>query len=762
MDCRIDTLEQEAETLSSTSDLATLIPVAKKWKDALEPFLAPGPNPALGVMRPFAGAVFLVRSHQLERHRPSRDLNGYSIPLRMAIYTSRLVGDSSHVLSEALTVDVLYLLGITAQLVQDQIDLQEDCHLFTSSADPDVLAELQDFLHLYNTGFSHTFDTAQEWLAESEADPGSSSHIMQALLSRLLQDTNNDSPRAFHASRVLSGLLQRLVNAHGWHTTRGEAWLQNLDILKSPTTNILGATAILLGLQDSLGTSKLVNILCNRLISDAASAEAQSEKTLAILVLLNATLSIYDDGDLPVAQNRLVFAVKQILSWTEDLPGTDHRLASEACYALQRLLPSIKDVYGTYWETALNFCISIWESIDARDISNERIPMIGMSLKLYSILRNLKDANDDLEDALTNLSEQLSHGMIHLLKIPRFNHRRRTESLPLTFVDDQLSRELAKVPLSHMKDDLPEFYALVASESRTVQSAAFDVLHRALPDAQQQISLDVVLEKKDAHLPEELLSLLLDAPTLSAFPDEELAEFPTTIRGYLLSWQLVYDSYSTASFKVRNDYTDALKSESYIGPLLNFLFDVLGHTAGHPINLSNFEPSKLRHYDLWIANDSETTENNMHWLLINTYYLCLKYTPSLAKTWLVDCKSKQTRIAVESWTEKFFSPLIIQDTMEDVAKWAEDQEVTEDEKELIVKVSKRSREVFAGYEIDDMMMQILIRLPAMYPLEGVKVEGVNRVAVSEKKWTSWLMITQGVITFSVCYSTFRRISCFPT
>jgi hypothetical protein len=46
-------------------------------------------------------------------------------------------------------------------------------------------------------------------------------------------------------------------------------------------------------------------------------------------------------------------------------------------------------------------------------------------------------------------------------------------------------------------------------------------------------------------------------------------------------------------------------------------------------------------------------------------------------------------------------------------------------------------------------MQIVIRLPPNYPLEGVKVEGINRVAASEKKWTSWLMITQGAITFSV-------------
>ena len=182
------------------------------------------------------------------------------------------------------------------------------------------------------------------------------------------------------------------------------------------------------------------------------------------------------------------------------------------------------------------------------------------------------------------------------------------------------------------------------------------------------------------------------------------------------------------------------------------MFDVLGHSAAHPINLdkARFDASTIRSYDMWEANDSETNERSMQWLLVNLYYQCLKYTPNLAKAWWVDCKSKQTRIAVESWTERFFSPLVIADTLDEVTKWSEEQETpSEDEKELLVKVSKKSREVFAGYEVDDMMMQIVIRLPATYPLEGVKVDGVNRVAVTEKKWTSWLMITQGVITFSV-------------
>lgn len=261
----------------------------------------------------------------------------------------------------------------------------------------------------------------------------------------------------------------------------------------------------------------------------------------------------------------------------------------------------------------------------------------------------------------------------------------------------------------------------------------------------------LILTGEDARLPDELQSLLLDAPTSENFTDEELAKFPSQIRAYLYSWELVFASYPNASYKVRNDYSDLLKSENYISPLLDFLFDILGHSAGQPLNLdkANFTPEQIHHYDdLWAQCDGD--ERNIQWLLINLYYLCLKFAPGLAKNWWMNCKSKQTKIAVESWTEKYFSPLVIADTMDEVATWASQQEPeSEDDKELIVKVSKNSREVYAGCEIDDMQMQIVIRLPANYPLEGVKVDSINRVAVSEKKWQSWLMITQGVITFSV-------------
>lgn len=88
----IETLIQQATSLLDTScDSNDLLPDITNWSESLMQFLGPTPNPALGVMRPFAGAVFLIHPVQTERPRPTRDLNGYSIPLRMALYTARLV-----------------------------------------------------------------------------------------------------------------------------------------------------------------------------------------------------------------------------------------------------------------------------------------------------------------------------------------------------------------------------------------------------------------------------------------------------------------------------------------------------------------------------------------------------------------------------------------------------------------------------------------------------------------------------------------------
>jgi hypothetical protein len=252
-----------------------------------------------------------------------------------------------------------------------------------------------------------------------------------------------------------------------------------------------------------------------------------------------------------------------------------------------------------------------------------------------------------------------------------------------------------------------------------------------------------------AELPFELISLVMSPPSPDAVTEEESDKFMDETRGYLYSWLLVYEAFAASSIRVRGDYNTHLKTDNCVTPLLDFISVHLGLVEGKPmdINKKNIASSDIRKYDVLNAEDSMET---MEMMMINLYYSALKYTPNLVNNWRLQCNSRQTVLAVEQWTEKNFSPLIVHDTLQDVIRWSQNQESTDDEKDLEIKTSTRTGEVTAGYEVDDMMAQIRIEIPLKYPFENVKVIGVNRVAAkTEQVWNGWIMAIQGVIQFSV-------------
>ncbi|KAI1211084.1 uncharacterized protein F4807DRAFT_421542 [Annulohypoxylon truncatum] len=745
----VDTLVQQVLQYSTIAlgqddQLDRLVPDTVVWREQLSLFLQETPNQSLALTSALGGAYFLPTQSPTTLNTPvPRDGDGCSVPGRMALYTTKLVfgGFQLDALPLPKKAETMICLNLTAELVSDQLTVMSEDKIWTALSSETSLTDAED---LISSARKIMIDMAQDAGGWRDGSGTNSSRLTHEIVQRLLSEANSLTPLGLYSARVLGELLQALTENHGFPSS-GEQWLANLDILKSTPTTVLPAVAILSGLGETISASKTISNFCNRLVSDVAGATIDQEKSLITLVLLNSCMRIYDTGELPVANNRLVFAVRQITSWLDTPEKLDYRFAAEACHCLQGLLPCIKDVYGPYWEKTLDFCIYLWsnpttESIDCL------LPGINASLRLFTTLKSLEEAepNDDLIDALQSSAEKRSAALVELLRLPR-----EKDTQPVEIIDSIICRLVEKIPLGHIKD-LSELYGLVASDSRGIQTAAFTLLHKALPAAQEELSLNVLLEKKDAQLPDELLSLLLDAPTLDIYPDDVLARFPTPIRSYLLSWLLVFDSFKAASFKVRSDYADNLKAANYVGPLMEFTFDVLGHSLARPLNLdkANFTVEQIKDYDLKLA-EAETEERSMQWLLIHLYYLVLKYVPGLFKAWYLECRSKQTKIAVAGWMTKYFSPIIIKEALDDVSDWSKTQEEpAEDEKELIVKVSSAAREITAGYEIDELQASISIRVPQEYPLEGVTVSGINRVAVNERKWQSWIITTQGIITFS--------------
>ena len=309
-------------------------------------------------------------------------------------------------------------------------------------------------------------------------------------------------------------------------------------------------------------------------------------------------------------------------------------------------------------------------------------------------------------------------------------------------------------------------YSLLYAKSPTIQQAAFELIHSCIPSKLEQISIDVALAKSSARLPEELISLIVEFPETESSLSGWGSHMPLDIRGLLFSWILIFDHFSGSvstyldtvlsltpslnstdkcyqSYKVRSDYVAHLKEGNYVSGLLDFSFRLLGHEGGKPVDASRFDITS------YSPDTADSPQKDLQWLLIHLYYLSLKHLPSLTKAWWIDSPGRQTAQIIESWTEKYISPIVISDELNNITSWADSTSQQDEDKNMKVKVSKKAREITASYEVDEQTMQIVIKLPGAYPLRQATVEGLNRVAVDEKKWRSWLLNTQGVITFSV-------------
>lgn len=742
----IHTLVQQAIAVfkSSEIDVEQVYPNTNIWMQELLHFLGGDLNPSLALTSNIGGAYFLARgSGDSLGVRPRRDQKGLSVPARMALYTTALFynGASIENLPQRFQAEILFLLYLVVEMASDQMALNNKDGLFSTLGDIELLNVVEDFITSTRKIIKDVFARHGQW------NIGKGDSLLDELIGIMMQQARSTTAIGVYSARALSEVLEAFSDAHA-RSNIAEEWIASLDIMKVTPETVLPLVAILAGYGESLARSKSVTNLLNRIISDIAGAKVEAEKTLLLLLVLNACMPIFELGELPVANNRLVFAVKQITSWFEVAPDkVGVPISTESCRALQRLLPCIREVYGPYWERTVEYCLGLWTDA-ARDDEEERLPYLHTSLKLLSGLKAMHEPNDDLVDALEAHAEVINQGLLDLLKIPVFSI-----SQPQRVVHELLYRETTKIPAEQFKD-LSELYSLVASESKEIQTAGFLIIDRVLPAAQEQISFDAVLEKRQAKLPDELTSLLLDAPTLDAYPEEILVQFPAPIRTYLLAWKLIFDTIESAAHKVRGDYTDGLRADEALVPLMDFMFDVLGHTIANPINIDKegFTVDNIENYDVQVA-DSMMEERNMHWLLIHLFFKTLQFVPGLFKAWFLNCKSKPTKIVIEAWIQKYFSPIIISQALAEVAKWSETQELTEaDEKALITKVNYAQCEVTAAYPFDDdgedHNATILVKVKSTYPLESVDVIGLNRLGCNERQWQSWLRITHGIITMS--------------
>ncbi|KAL8999416.1 MAG: hypothetical protein Q9169_001730 [Polycauliona sp. 2 TL-2023] len=718
--------------------VADLLPDETRWQDALRPFFKSCPNPSLAVTNPLSNAISLVESGSLPEPVPL-DKDGHSAAYRLFWYTSVLV-QTSNIFQYAAKVHrtcVAKNMALMLQIASDHLSINT----------PHLLWQLQSADH--EEDVVEIISQGQKLLASWLADTSAGSFLRPSL-SALLADSYGKSVRSYYSSRAYISTTTDLAELHATMESIG---INDEFSSARKSVETFAAAAAISAIQTSAALTRTFNELLAQLTGDKMQ---NYSKSMSDLIILNSILNREDFEDsLPgIPKQRLVFFVQHLCeslvetfnaadpSGTQTMPPTSTLMMSaEMMRALNYVLPALSETYGTFWESIIRVFTSAWSLLGAA--SDDKLPFMHASLRLLSTLRRhgLKESNDDLVDALQNHEKSLFLSMMSLLHslrdLPDESHQ------PRKIVNGLLARQISCGDIAIQPSTATELLPVLGSESLALQESAYSLLHRQIPKSQEDIALDKALSKDYvAELPEELLSLTLEAPTPNALMDVDFKRsMPPSLRSYLLSWQLIFDHWTGASDAVKIDYIKAVKDGSYTHGLLHLASEFLVASRSRPVDANKFN------IDSYVPGSEDIPEKEAQAMLIHLYYLALKHLPTLSKAWWRDNTSRQIQVSVEAWTEKYISPLIIASELSTVSAWGPSQ-ASDPDQPLTIKVSTSTREITASIPIDEQFMSLAIVLPPSYPLSRATVSSLHRVGVTEQKWRSWIITTQGVINFS--------------
>jgi E3 ubiquitin-protein ligase listerin len=707
-----------------------LFPEPVQWTKILEPFLLNEPiDQSLAILNPLGGALHFVSATKTSGTvKPSfYDSDGRSAPLRVAIFIVKLASkmDILQNAPDERLAEFFSAIAVFSQLAGDNLSLLPTKPVYdpTSGVNEtefvDSITEIQNFSARW---FKEAAEKNAAWLPLA--------------LQELSDRSEGTASLAYYHARAYAANLLELKEIQKIPSSESDRITNSLSrSRKSP--HIFSDFVALTSAPQSSDLLRLFN----ELVSDLTSWKSSDGKPeWHQLITLNILLQTGEIELEDIPRQRLVFLVKSLV---DVLGGTsDQPLKSELLKAIAVVIPILGDIYEDFWESIIEDIIF--------NIANEHseLPTLHASLRLCTVLRRMAkdDSNEDLQESWNKLQPKIANSLLRLLQMNA--DMSDTHNQPLKIIHELLSRQVS-VFADSMKLETDDMYPVMASESTILQRAAFKILEKSIPASQEQVSLDAALSKDFIpELPEELLSLMLEAPrTDDILGLRSEPELPSHTARYLLSWKLIFAHWENASYKVQAAYVSSLKEGDCVPDLLSFAFSILLGQQGTK-DKNGVDPSRFPSVETYNVDNAEDPWIETQWLLIHLYYLLLKHAPHLAKDWHTNSCPRAIKSKVETWTEKYFSPLIVAAELETVSQWTPPASDELNASNLEIKVSPKAREVTASLPIDETSVSIRIHLPTAYPLAPIAIATSNRVGVDEKKWTAFLNVSRIMMNFS--------------
>jgi hypothetical protein len=694
--------------------LRSLLPTAAQWDSSLKDHISRRPPLPLSITSPLRGLISMITPVHAGIPTLSRDAEGHSFLFRLFLYVTKMMHATtlSRVQSEEQLITLYTYYPLALQVVNENLTVERPDGLWHNTSN-DVVEEAAEALSQGNS-------LVQKWIQDDK---------MMKLWVEAIRSTDSLAPEAYYHGLAFTNIASRFVDEHGFTTLTSAFEAEIKDLGRAE--EVVRSASLISAFRDYFISSQQGRKLLNELVAAVTGTDFTSDSSMALrpLILLDILLAESPEpmeGIPGQRQNFLMQTLVRMLS--EESAGSDFRTL--AIRLLEPVVVAVKDLYGEHWERILQSLAAILQNGNGWD---EDLPVLHASLRLCGRLRFLAksdDANEDLVDAWKAAEPSLEEGLLDCLN--GFSDPLNEINQPSRITAELLRRQLSQMPARHRVS----LYPFLSSTEDSIQGAAYDLLHRSIPAEQEQISLDVALEQKVAHLPPELLELLFDMAQTSSRASA------ATQRGYLLCWDLVFDHFPKASYKLQELYTADLKEKGIVGDLLDTICDVCRITSSHPLDASKTD---VKDFEL---GNSETAEQEEQRLAMHLYYCCLLFLPGLTRSWFIEQKNR-VKSPLEGWTQKYFSPALISAAAATVNKWVQGQSQDEGDSPLTIKTSLSGAETVASIAVDPESppISLAISLPKSYPLDSPSVFPRTRVGVSEKNWQSWLRTIQ-IIIFS--------------
>ncbi|KAF7727113.1 hypothetical protein EC973_007974 [Apophysomyces ossiformis] len=585
-----------------------------------------------------------------------------------------------------------------------------------------------------------------------------SNHRLLSFLYQLLNFRDGEVETTFldvTVAKLLQNVCERLLLQLECETSDMECFL---DVVKAENSKVTlpNKVAILLSFKNALGLSPQFSMFQSHLVSKLSGVTGLHEfedSSLAweLLVLLNASSLKF--GAITIPSQRIMHLLLALRKWFENGSSEDGlslyrtQVIVQLAQLFGSLAESIQDISGGQWEFFLERSYEWMMFSDSSVV--EEIPIIFYAIQLFSALRILAvDGNEVLQSESPRFYEKILHLFARCAV-------QGPGSAPMQAYRELLSDLVGHVPDKTLfnTDLFTQIYPLLKMHNETVQKRAYSLLKKYVKRKVEDLSVQLEFTSTSGTAALNYDSAISNNPVFLEEESVNVAITPEVISGLqsapdVSSWHSMH--FEEQTFRLKQEYTTQLKDMELVSTMLPVLFKILGVGAGQEAHPFDLTPWGIDEYEI----DGFEAASEISYLLLaaHIYYECLRHFPSIVRTWWVDCKNRQLTIAVESYTEKHFSGLLINKEMElinrpDVKSQLEDN----GENEFTVKPLKAANEVTATYRVDEQNMQIAIKLPTNYPLRHIDVEGIHKVGVNDKQWRGWMFAVAAVIGSQASY-----------